>query len=106
MVAGIVAAIVGFAIDAVLQTVGSIPDDQLGTYHYAISITVLVINIVSLLEDLENIAINGPIYLFGFLFCTLLLKGFDFGASLGIAFAVCLISAVIIWYFGNASFSD
>ena len=85
VVLGVAASITGFAIDILLDVFGTVPADQIGIYHEAISATVLLINIYAVISDLESIQLNGPFYLFGFLSSTLVLKGHDVVGSIGIS---------------------
>lgn len=61
-IAGFLAPIIGLIVSTILSIFETIPTNQMEVYTFVIWGTILLIDVGSLLQDLNSIRVNGPVY--------------------------------------------
>lgn len=94
-VAGFLAPIIGLIISAILGVLKTIPTDQMGMYTFVIWGTILLIDIGGLLQDLNSIRVNGPVYGICFFISFCLINGISLRDAIAAVLIVILIACIL-----------
>ncbi len=94
-VAGFLAPIIGLIVSAILSIVETIPTDQMGMYTFAIWGTILLIDVGGLLQDLDSIRVNGPVYGICFVISFCLINGVSLKDAIAAALLIILVACIL-----------
>ncbi len=94
-VAGFLAPIIGLIISVILSIFETIPSDQSGMYTFAIWGTIFLIDVVGLLQDLDSIRVNGPVYGICFFISFCLINGISLRDAVIAILLIILIACIL-----------
>ena len=93
-VAGFFAPIIGLIVSAILGVLKTIPADQMGIYTFIIWGIIFLIDVGGLLQDLDSIRVNGPVYGICFFISFCLINGISLGDIIAAVLLIILVACI------------
>ena len=91
---GLAAPFIGLVVSTLLEVINAVPiySDMM---NILVWVTILIIEMVSIVDDFESLLINGPVFSFCFTFSLCLINGVNLGGTFIMATFIALICSLI-----------